>query len=41
MTDLLVALLELEDGDGILSGLGIDKAVAEANIAAALAPLTK
>ncbi|OLT34340.1 Clp protease [Actinomadura sp. CNU-125] len=38
---LLLALLELEDGDGVLSGLGIGKTAAEANITAALAPLTK
>ncbi|GGV13342.1 hypothetical protein GCM10010182_37370 [Actinomadura cremea] len=37
---LLLALLELEDGDGVLSGLGIGKAAAEANIRQALAPLT-
>jgi hypothetical protein len=34
---ILLALLELEDGAGVLAGLGLDKAVAEANIAAALA----
>ncbi|PKW15053.1 Clp protease N-terminal domain-containing protein [Saccharopolyspora spinosa] len=34
---ILLALLENEDGDGVLSGLGIDKATAEASIAAALA----
>ncbi|MFG2003769.1 Clp protease N-terminal domain-containing protein [Spirillospora sp. NPDC048911] len=36
---LLLALLELEDGTGPLSGLGVDKAAAEAFIAAALAKL--
>jgi ATP-dependent Clp protease ATP-binding subunit ClpA len=30
---ILLALLELEDGTGVLTGLGIDKATAEANIA--------
>ncbi|MGI8311042.1 Clp protease N-terminal domain-containing protein [Saccharopolyspora hattusasensis] len=34
---ILLALLENEDGNGVLSGLGIEKAAAEANIAAALA----
>ena len=34
---ILLALLELEDGTGVLAGLGIDKAAAEAFIAAALA----
>ncbi len=34
---LLLALLEHEDGTGPLSGLGIDKATAEASITAALA----
>ena len=34
---VLLALLELEDGTGVLSGLGIDKATTEANIVAALA----
>jgi hypothetical protein len=33
---LLLALLEREDGDGVLTGLGIDKARAEESIAAAL-----
>jgi len=32
---LLLALLELEDGTGVLAGLGLDKAVAEASITAA------
>jgi ATP-dependent Clp protease ATP-binding subunit ClpA len=34
---ILLALLELENGIGVLSDLGIDKATAEANVAAALA----
>jgi hypothetical protein len=34
---ILLALLELEDGTGVLAGLGVDKATAEASIAAALA----
>jgi hypothetical protein len=33
---ILLALLELEDGTGVLAGLGVDKATAEASIAAAL-----
>lgn len=33
---ILLALLELEDGDGTLTGLGVDKAGAEAEITAAL-----
>ncbi|MEV5827854.1 Clp protease N-terminal domain-containing protein [Spirillospora sp. NPDC052242] len=33
---LLLALLELEDGDGVLSGLGVRRDAAEENIAAAL-----
>jgi hypothetical protein len=33
---ILLAVLEWEDGDGLLSGLGIDKAAAEAYIALAL-----
>ncbi|KAB2346082.1 Clp protease N-terminal domain-containing protein [Actinomadura rudentiformis] len=36
---MLLALLELEDGTGPLSGLGIDKAAAESFVAAALANL--
>ncbi|MCB5909515.1 Clp protease N-terminal domain-containing protein [Streptomyces pinistramenti] len=36
---ILLALLELEDGTGVLSGLGIDKARAEAHIGAAVAAL--
>ncbi|GEM_PF-3593520 len=34
---ILLALLELEDGTGVLAGLGVDKATAEANITAAVA----
>jgi ATP-dependent Clp protease ATP-binding subunit ClpA len=34
---ILLALLELEDGTGVLAGLGVDKATAEANIAEAVA----
>ncbi|MGH3753226.1 MAG: Clp protease N-terminal domain-containing protein [Pseudonocardiaceae bacterium] len=34
---ILLALLELEDGTGVLTGLGVDKATAEANITAAVA----
>ncbi|MFB8039613.1 Clp protease N-terminal domain-containing protein [Streptomyces sp. NPDC056004] len=37
---ILLALLEQEDGTGVLTGLGIDKAAAEAGIAEALALLT-
>ncbi|MFF9912105.1 Clp protease N-terminal domain-containing protein [Streptomyces sp. NPDC013457] len=33
---ILLALLEFEDGEGTLTGLGLDKAQAEADIAAAL-----
>lgn len=33
---ILLALLELEDGAGVLSGLGIDKAAAETNITEAV-----
>ena len=36
---ILLALLELEDGAGVLSGLGIDKAAAEADIRDALAAI--
>jgi hypothetical protein len=36
---ILLALLELEDSGGVLTGLGIDKAAAEGNITAALADL--
>lgn len=34
---ILLALLELEDGTGVLAGLGVDKAGAETAVAAALA----
>jgi ATP-dependent Clp protease ATP-binding subunit ClpA len=34
---ILLALLELEDGTGVLAGLGVDKATAEASITAAVA----
>jgi hypothetical protein len=34
---ILLALLELEGADGVLAGLGVDKASAETNITAALA----
>ena len=37
---LLLALLELEDADGVLTGLGVDKARAEESVTAALAALT-
>jgi hypothetical protein len=37
---LLLALLEVEDGSGVLTGLGLDKARAEQDIAAALAEIT-
>ncbi|TRV72971.1 ATP-dependent Clp protease ATP-binding subunit [Streptomyces sp. 130] len=37
---ILLALLEHEDGSGVLSGLGIDKAAAEQGIAEALSLLT-
>ena len=36
---ILLALLELEDGAGPLTGLGVDKAAAEAHITAALAAI--
>jgi len=36
---LLLSLLELEDGTGVLSGLGVDKGAAEAHITAALAEI--
>ncbi|MEU1663454.1 Clp protease N-terminal domain-containing protein [Streptomyces sparsogenes] len=42
---ILLALLEFEDGSGVLAGLGIDKAATEARLAEALAaaagPLTR
>lgn len=34
---LLLALLELENGEGVLSGLGVDKAAVEATVTEALA----
>ncbi|MFV2100523.1 Clp protease N-terminal domain-containing protein [Micromonospora sp. LOL_024] len=37
---ILLALLEHEGGEGVLAGLGVDKAAMEANIAAALAQFT-
>ena len=36
---MLLALLELDDGTGVLAGLGVDKAAVEANVAAVLAQL--
>jgi ATP-dependent Clp protease ATP-binding subunit ClpA len=36
---ILLALLELEDGTGVLAGLGLDKATAEATITAAVAAM--
>ena len=36
---LVLALLELEDGTGVLSGLGVDKEAFEGQVAAALASL--
>src|SRR5918911_1389659 len=38
--DVLLALLELENGEGPLSGLGIDKAAAEENVRKELAEIT-
>jgi len=38
---ILLALLELENGEGVLSGLGIDKAAAEAHVATALTELSR
>lgn len=37
---LLLALLELEDGDGLLHGLGLQKAGVEEAVASALAAIT-
>ncbi|HUG85111.1 MAG TPA: Clp protease N-terminal domain-containing protein, partial [Euzebya sp.] len=34
---ILLALLELEDGDGVLADLGVDKAAAESTITQAVA----
>ncbi|MBQ1027986.1 Clp protease N-terminal domain-containing protein [Micromonospora sp. C95] len=36
---VLLALLEQENGEGVLTGLGVDKAATEANIVAALAKI--
>jgi ATP-dependent Clp protease ATP-binding subunit ClpA len=36
---ILLALLELDEGDGVLAGLGIDKATTESHITAALAAI--
>ncbi|MFC9233787.1 Clp protease N-terminal domain-containing protein [Streptomyces decoyicus] len=36
---ILLALLELEDGAGVLTGLGVDKATSEAHIAGAVAAI--
>jgi hypothetical protein len=36
---ILLALLEIEDGDGVLAGLGLEKAAAEEAIVAALAAI--
>ncbi|MFH9421238.1 Clp protease N-terminal domain-containing protein [Streptomyces sp. NPDC017529] len=36
---ILLALLELEDGDGVLNGLGITKEASEADVVAALAEI--
>ena len=38
---ILLAILEVEDGTGVLAGLGVTKAAAEANIRQALAALTE
>ena len=38
---ILLALLEAEDGDGPLHGLGVDKDRVERDLAAALEPFTK
>ena len=38
---ILLALLELEDGGGVLTGLGIEKAATEASVAAALAAVVR
>jgi len=37
---ILLAILELEDGTGVLAGLGVHKAAAEASVAKALASVT-
>ncbi|MDT7727099.1 MAG: hypothetical protein QOI21_3675 [Actinomycetota bacterium] len=36
---ILLALLELEEGDGVLAGLGVDKSTTESNVTAALAAI--
>jgi ATP-dependent Clp protease ATP-binding subunit ClpA len=38
---ILLAILELEDGTGVLAGLGVTKAAAEASIAQALAAMAQ
>jgi ATP-dependent Clp protease ATP-binding subunit ClpA len=38
---VLLALLELEDGAGVLAGLGVDKATTEVEVAQALAAVAK
>lgn len=38
---ILLALLELENGAGVLAGLGVDKAAAESTLVAALEAITK
>jgi ATP-dependent Clp protease ATP-binding subunit ClpA len=38
---ILLALLEVEDGTGVLAGLGVDKATVEANITAAVAAVAR
>jgi ATP-dependent Clp protease ATP-binding subunit ClpA len=37
---ILLAILELEDGTGVLAGLGVNKAAAEATVLQALASVT-
>jgi ATP-dependent Clp protease ATP-binding subunit ClpA len=36
---VLLALLELEDGSGLLAGLGVDRAAVEEHVTAALAAM--
>ena len=38
---ILLALLEAEDDDGVLHGLGLDKTTVEADLASALESITK
>jgi hypothetical protein len=38
---ILLALLELEDGSGILTGLGLDKTTTETSVTQALAPVSR